>query len=708
MALRARFRNVNYQYTSNMRRGYRCQVKNLLKVLPVMLPVLLLVVSSSDRQQFSRNFCHYLSDYLCNSAKALNNLVYCTCPNSDMKYIEKHMHINLTWLSQGLKVCGYPTRSYQQFARILAPDAHTTHSDSFLYSLLLQDVSSLIIWLGWLGFFLLYKDWSMTSQSTTAKVKCPLSNTDVVSATFDHSGGVLINKDGIKITIPEGAIKDGDLVTLYTAVVDLCALFVLPSQSLADLVSPFYWIGVTRSYQFQKPVQVAFKHFAVGTDPSRYKLLCCNDDDRSYTMRPVDYKLKFEEQGDISWCMFKTRHFCSYCLEYESEGGKLDTNMNKIIQFVLISKDYQTLSDFKVEIVFTLAYHRCIKRIKDLCGKRGMEIDEVNSNYFEASFDKSSTSYFEMEQCDEPNNGWNIRPHEYKRIKTNELNFHNGFTCEVLQELEECSLFPPRFKLYVKNIGHRHTNLDTNIFISLYDNDKQRTKLKTTKVRLFIHGLLPVPMKDFASIEKTSYSLPEHCRNCSKPIFKELCKYIYKIAYHDWQVIAAELDIPRERINTIDIDHSKVTEKCCKMFNVWLDRTPYPCWCHFIQALYAVELKGIAEDAKQHLRLCKGARTSSGRTVRKEEPQLKCAYVCNSVNMTSSDIRIDISKTTDVTLNVEELRNLKDVPKLCSLRLITCLLPNYRTIKLIKYLLLFSFLILILVILYIILTTCTI
>ena len=55
--------------------------------------------------------------------------------------------------------------------------------------------------------------------------------------------------------------------------------------------------------------------FAVVTacDPSHYQLLTCEDDE-SYTMRPVDCYLSFKIQGGISWCIFYTDHFYSYCL----------------------------------------------------------------------------------------------------------------------------------------------------------------------------------------------------------------------------------------------------------------------------------------------------------------------------------------------------------------------------------------------------------
>ena len=131
------------------------------------------------------------------------------------------------------------------------------------------------------------------------KTKGPLSYSE--SGSCDHNGGILTSKYGdLIVTIPKGAIKDGDSVTLSLAS-DLYGPFVLPSKHQSDIVSPYYWIGVSGSYNFQKPVQVEFQHFAVVTacDPSHYQVLCCEDDDESYTMQSaVGCNPRFTVQDD--------------------------------------------------------------------------------------------------------------------------------------------------------------------------------------------------------------------------------------------------------------------------------------------------------------------------------------------------------------------------------------------------------------------------
>ena len=109
-----------------------------------------------------------------------------------------------------------------------------------------------------------------------------MPNSDVVFGSYDHNGGLISNEDGLKITVPEGAIKGGDLVTFHIAA-GLFGPFVLPSNCQTNLASPYYWIGVSGLYLFQKPIQVEFEHFGA-CDPSHYQLLCCEDDDKSYTI----------------------------------------------------------------------------------------------------------------------------------------------------------------------------------------------------------------------------------------------------------------------------------------------------------------------------------------------------------------------------------------------------------------------------------------
>ena len=225
----------------------------------------------------------------------------------------------------------------------------------------------------------------------------------LTSGSCDHNGRVFTSQYGdLKLTIPEGAIRHSDLVIFYIET-SLYGPFTLPSKFQADLASPYYWIGISGPYPFQKPMQVELEHFGA-CDPSHYQLLCCEDDDKSYTMRPVDYELSFSMQDKIVQCTFETSHCCSYCLCHKSE----DPMMNRIAAICLKTDDFQKSKQFATEVWFSFQITICLKRNEELYTQEGMVFDKKFSYIFEAYCDISSTSYFTLDY-DRHANGWDIK-----------------------------------------------------------------------------------------------------------------------------------------------------------------------------------------------------------------------------------------------------------------------------------------------------------
>ena len=74
--------------------------------------------------------------------------------------------------------------------------------------------------------------------SERLEIKSPFIS-NIMWGSCDHDGGVLISTDGIKLTIPKGAIKNGDFVKFYLAT-DLYGPFKLPSHDQNNLASPYY------------------------------------------------------------------------------------------------------------------------------------------------------------------------------------------------------------------------------------------------------------------------------------------------------------------------------------------------------------------------------------------------------------------------------------------------------------------------------------
>ena len=402
----------------------------------------------------------------------------------------------------------------------------------------------------------------------------------------DCNGGVLTSKDGdIKITIPEGAIMNGEVVKFYIAV-SLYGPFVLPCQ--ANLVSPYYWIGVNRSYHFQKPINVKFEHFAVVTDPLHYSLLTCEDNDELYSMQPVDYDLDFTVQDDISLCSFQTSHFCSYCLFCNAN----QIPINKISVLYLRQKHMQHSNPYTVEIWFTLAGTMCKNRYEKLYKRKDMMLDE-SYVYFDVSCDKNSASYFTLDY-NENIVGWLIRHNLPKRIDTKRINFFNYYkNSEELLAHEECSLFPPRFVLKIVKDLECNKHLVTAVEVTLYNTEDMKTP--SCPYNLFV----PVPVQ-----ENNSTNVPlviQHNCNNNEPELRDLLKYSPKLFKH-WEEVALYLGIPIESINEININHQNdVRRKCLAMFETWRQRATSLCWCHFIQALHDVGLHNVALEAQVHL-----------------------------------------------------------------------------------------------------------
>ena len=519
------------------------------------------------------------------------------------------------------------------------------------------------------GAFLQLQPPSGTQDEKSSGIKCPFSNSSISSRVHDHNGGILISKYGdIKITIPEGAIHDGDTVTFHTAA-DLYGPFVLPSQPQTDLLSPYYWIGVSESYYFEKPIQVEFEHFAA-CDPSHYQLLTCEDNDKFYIMRPVKCDLSFKEQDGISWCTFHTYQCCSYCLFH----GYTDPALHRIGAYYLKPDNFKYLTVFTVEIWFSFPISLCLKRNKEMYTKKLMTLDA--SHIFNASSDINSTSYFTLKY--NKNDGWDLKESQ-SIIPTKEVNFYNYYkTSADLQENENTFSFPPRFIINVHKESECTRDLNSNIIVTL--NEEEDVEFKSFLFKLSI-SVSPFTIKSEynpLSHQSDTLSIVSHCCDEHKPIFRDLVQYSDKIS-SEWKRIALQLGIPQYDISIIDInERDNVKDKCYKMLETWLQQTTLPCWCHFIEALFKFRLFEVAQEAKKHLETpCHSAHANptscstgegnththmQGETLNltklilylKDVPQEKLIYFAHRLlpNKVVRDIRLRSVRTVDLLENI--------------------------------------------------------
>ena len=455
------------------------------------------------------------------------------------------------------------------------------------------------------------------------KLRAISNYTNVISSSCDHNGGIIISKDGdLKLTIPQGAIKEGDSIKFFIATSLFYPFkfhrndFMLHQNSLA---SPYYHIMISKFYRFYKPVQVEFQCFANTTacDPSHYQLQSCEDDDESHTMKPVNCALNFSIQDDISWCTFQTELFCSYCLLHSCTHPIV----TRIGAFFLKPKNFQSLDKFRVEVWFSFLINHCLERNKELYTRKGMILDTDCIHSFDVASDRKGTSYFALnyEQCDD---GWDVSRNGPNKIYTKDINFYNFYQdMESLKAIEEIGLFPPRFILEIEKKTGCTNNLNRKIMAILFKTENTSSTSEPVSFKLYVPASttahLPMQVK-FNLEDPTIYipqdaAIPSHRCTENRPEHRDIMKYSEKIT-RCWKRIAYHLGVSEEKVNTIDIDyHWSVEQKCIALFKTWLEKS-HCCWCHFIKALYTVGLSLVAEETKAHLKSHKVEELALGTT----------------------------------------------------------------------------------------------
>ena len=470
---------------------------------------------------------------------------------------------------------------------------------------------------------------------TNHGIKCPLSNVNIVSRKFDHNGGTITSRYGdLRISIPEDAIGVGDVVVICTAT-SLYGPYNNPVHSQTDLtmvnvVSPYYWIGVSGSYHFHKKVQVEFEYFGA-CDPSHHRLLCCEDYDESCTMRPVDYELSFLVRDNILWCSFQIYHCCSYCLLHDCKDH---VGLSRIVALYLKPTDLWKQLNFTVEIWFSCHISYCLNRCRELYTAKGMVLDRDCSCIFSSSSDKTCENYFDLSY--DQIVGWQIYHLQFTKVKTKEVNFCNCYTnVEDLRRDDDNSLFPPRFILNVTKICGCSNELNSKIKVTLFNIEE--TKSVDSVFKLFV----PIsPSKSYSTTNGSGRSCPIPSHQCeyNKPKLPDLIRYSSKILRY-WEDIAVLLGI-QDKITAIDIEN-RAESKCRDMFTFWLERAVNSCWCHFVKALHGVGLYGVAEEVVTNIVRLPVSETvhSSVSAVQEEFIPAKKLKLLESESVPTSDLK---------------------------------------------------------------------
>ena len=194
------------------------------------------------------------------------------------------------------------------------------------------------------------------NHSTTIKNQepCPLPDTDITSEHFTNAGGVVvIEKYGVKVTVPNGAIEDHHIVEIQAAS-SLYGPFNIPNDRCP--VSAYVWIGA--NYVFKKVIEIEFEHHADISNSKNITQLCilkagctkCNSD------HPLMHEITQRHIISDSVCTLYTNHFCSYCL-----AAKSTKVPNRIVAYHYLPEDYKVLDEFRAELCFCYDLNYCKK-----------------------------------------------------------------------------------------------------------------------------------------------------------------------------------------------------------------------------------------------------------------------------------------------------------------------------------------------------------
>ena len=139
--------------------------------------------------------------------------------------------------------------------------------------------------------------------------------------------------------------------------------------------------------------------------------------------------------------------------------------------------------------------------------------------------------------------------------------------------------------------------------------DTEQRKIIPCPFNVFIS--IPIVKRSSASVQESIESaalppIPHHCCDENIPLLKDLVIYSSLLSCH-WIEVALQLGIPNHKIQQIVRENPQDTNgQCYAMFASWHERANSPpCWCHFIQALYHLELNEIARKVQIHLSLPK-------------------------------------------------------------------------------------------------------
>ena len=171
---------------------------------------------------------------------------------------------------------------------------------------------------------------------------------DTFNFEADSQGGIFANCPSYFLTIPRGAIKEGESVHIQTGYITCVGNDRFQFPDAFRVVSDVVWFCADQKLNFQESLTIKLQHCAHHSGNIMILKAKCSDFSKAFRFEPVG---KGHHQG-ANYVTFKTKHFCLYCAGvYEIQPR---------ICVVPIEKPY---IEGRKEVIFCVCYERdtCIR-----------------------------------------------------------------------------------------------------------------------------------------------------------------------------------------------------------------------------------------------------------------------------------------------------------------------------------------------------------
>ena len=190
--------------------------------------------------------------------------------------------------------------------------------------------------------------------------------TNKFSFKADSRGGKFTNRPSYSLTIPKGAIKEGETVNIQTGLITCVGNDRFQFPDNCRVVSSVVWFCADNEEQFRESLTIELQHCSQDSSNIRVLKAKCSTTANVYKFEPLD--CDGNSQG-TEYVTFKTNHFCLYCI------GVYTTDVENPTRICVVPIERPYISKEK-EVIFCVCYDL------DTCKRVSLNCIVENCHYY--------------------------------------------------------------------------------------------------------------------------------------------------------------------------------------------------------------------------------------------------------------------------------------------------------------------------------------